>query len=184
MPRRAYATLLRDASVSLASAIKLRRCAAVGAGSRVIGRVSIHGDGRVVLGDRVLLDGTHAPIELHPSAGAEIVIGDDVVVEGGASIEATRAVRIGARTHIGAYCKIMDTHFHDLASGYEGLPPQPLYVEEDVELGAHAILTAGAQVGKGTIVEERSVLGRSIGPGVVASGIPARIVRQRGTDVR
>jgi amino acid adenylation domain-containing protein len=183
-PRRPYTTLLRDASVSLASAIKLRRCAAVGSGSRVIGRVWIHGEGRVVLGERVLLDGTHAPIELHPSAGAEIVIGDDVVVEGGASIEATRAVRIGARTHVGAFCKIMDTHFHELAGGYEALPPQPLVVEEDVNLGAHAILTAGARVGKGTIVEARTVLGRSIGAGLVATGIPARIVRQRGTDAR
>jgi acyl transferase domain-containing protein/acetyltransferase-like isoleucine patch superfamily enzyme len=183
-PRRPYTTLLRDASVSLASAIKLRRCAAVGSGSRVIGRVWIHGEGRVVLGERVLLDGTHAPIELHPSAGAEIVISDDVVVEGGASIEATRAVRIGARTHVGAYCKIMDTHFHDVAGGYESVPPQPLVVEDDVDLGPHSILTAGAQVGRGTIVEARTVLGRSIGPGLVARGIPARIVRQRGTDAR
>jgi acetyltransferase-like isoleucine patch superfamily enzyme len=181
--RRPYATLLRDASRSLVTAFKLRDCALVGSGARVIGRVWIHGEGRVVLGERVLLDGTRAPIELHPSAGAEIVIGDDVVVEGGSSIEATHAVRIGARSHVGMYCKIMDSHFHDLGDRNRRPSSMPLVVEEDVVMGPHVILTSGAQVGRGTILEARTVVGRPIGPNLVARGIPARTHRQGGADV-
>jgi amino acid adenylation domain-containing protein len=179
---RPYVTILRDASRSLATAYKLRDCAEVGAGSRVIGRVWIHGEGRIVIGQRVLLDGSGAPIELHVELGAQIVIGDDVVVGGGTSIEATHSVSIGARTRVNAGCKIMDSHFHALDDRLERPPARAVVVEEDVQLGRKVILMAGARVGRGTIVEARTVVGRPIGPDAVARGIPAKIHRHGGTN--
>ncbi len=180
--RRPYVSILRDVSQSLATAYKLRDCAAVGADSRVLGRVWIHGEGRIVIGQRVLLDGSRAPIELHPERGAEIVIGDDVVVRGGTSIEATHSVTIGPRTRVDAGCKIMDSHFHTLDARLERPPAKAVVVEEDVQLGRNVILLAGAHVGRGTIVEARTVVGRPIGPDAVARGIPAKIYGYGGTN--
>jgi acyl transferase domain-containing protein/acetyltransferase-like isoleucine patch superfamily enzyme len=178
---RPYITILRGASRSLATAYKLRDCADVGAGSRVVGRVWIHGEGRIVIGQRVLLDGSRAPIELHPEHGAEIVIGDDVVLGGGTSIEATHSVSIGPRTRVDAGCKIMDSHFHMLDDRLERPPARAVVVEEDVQLGRNVILTAGAHVGRGTIVEARTVVGGPIGPDALARGIPAKIHGQGGS---
>jgi amino acid adenylation domain-containing protein len=180
--RRPYLSIVRDASRTLATAYKLRDCSVVGPGSRVVGRVWIHGEGRIVIGARVLLDGTRAPIELHPEQGAEIVIADDVVIEGGTSIEATHSVSIGPRTHVGMYCKIMDSHFHALDDRFERPPAKAVFVEQDVQLGSHVILMAGAHVGRGTTIEARTVVGRSIGRNAIARGIPAKIHGHGGTD--
>jgi amino acid adenylation domain-containing protein len=179
--RRPYSSILRDAGRSLATAYKLRDCAVVGAGSRVVGRVWIHGGGRIVIGQRVLLDGTRAPIELHAEPGAQLAIGDDAVVEGGTSIEATLAVSIGPRARVGMYCKIMDNHFHAVAQRYERPPATAVVVEEDVELGPRVILMAGAYVGKGSIVEARTVVGRRIESHAIARGNPARTNGHGGT---
>ena len=60
----------------------------------------------VANGHRVLVqqgagNGSGLPDDEYIRAGAEIVIGDGARVEGGASIEATRSVRIGARARAG-----------------------------------------------------------------------------------
>jgi acetyltransferase-like isoleucine patch superfamily enzyme len=182
--RRPYSSIVRDAGRSLATAYKLRDCAVVGAGARVLGRVWIHGEGRIVIGQGVLLDGTRAPIELHTEPGAELVIGDDAIVEGGTSIEATLAVTIGARAHVGMYCKMMDNHFHALVERDERPPARAVIVEEDVELGPHVMLVAGAHVGRGAIVEAWTVVGRSIEPNAVARGNPARTNGHGGINAR
>jgi len=152
-----YGTLT-DAARSLATRYKLRACAAVGAGSRAVGRVWIRGGGRVVLGERVLLDGSLGPIELHVEKGAELVIGDDVVIEGGTSIEATRSIAIGPRSHLGLYCKLIDSNFHRLDERRQRPLAQPIVLEEEVSLEPHVIVLPGARVPAHASVAARSVV--------------------------
>src|SRR5689334_8222437 len=78
----------------------LARAAEVGHAVDVRGRVIIAGPGRIRIGHRVVLDGRSAPIELRAGPGAEIVLGDDVLIEGGATLRATAAI------HIGASCRV------------------------------------------------------------------------------
>jgi amino acid adenylation domain-containing protein len=167
---RSYGAVMAAAVRSIATRYRLRRCAVVGDGVRVQGRVWIWGGGRVMLGARVRLDASRAPIELHAEQGAEIAIGDDVVIEGGTSLEATRSITIGARSHLGMRCKIMDNHFHTLDDRNRRPEAKAVVVEEDVELGAGVILLPGAHVGKGAHVERRAVVGRAIDPGTRARG--------------
>jgi len=158
---------------------KLRRCAAVGDGVRVIGRVCVRGSGEVRLGARVTLDGGWAPIELHAGAGARLVLGEDVVVGAGTSIEALESVTIGARVRVGQLCKIMDNPFH-FARGDRSTRPRstPIVIEADAILGPRAILLPGARVGRGATVGAGSVLTRSVPHGAAAAGVPA-VVRKR-----
>ncbi len=131
----------------------------LGRGGSVAGAVWVHGGGRVRIGDRVRLDGRTAPIELHAGPGAEIVIGDDVVVEGGASIEAQRSVMIGDRCRIGAYAKIMDNHFHPLRGDRHLKPPSdPVVVDAGAELGRRVIVLPGARVRGGASVPPATVV--------------------------
>jgi acetyltransferase-like isoleucine patch superfamily enzyme len=69
----------------------------------------------------------------------------------------------------------MDNHFHQLNNRNERPVAQAVVVEDDVRLGPHVILTAGARLGKGTTVEARSVVGRPIGAGAIVGGNPAKI---------
>jgi acetyltransferase-like isoleucine patch superfamily enzyme len=120
---------------------KLRRCAAVGASPRVMGRVWVHGEGQVFIGDRVVFDAASAPIELYPWAGAAIIIGDDAFIGGGTSFEATESITVGARVTLGGFSRIMDNHFHPLVGDRNARPPsRPVLIEDDVALGPRSIV--------------------------------------------
>lgn len=158
--------LIARASSAVWTAWALRRCALVGRGTRARGRIWVHGGGRVILGRGVILDASVLPIELHAGPGAAIVVGDGVVISGGASIEALGAVTIGAHATLGRLCKIMDSHFHPLtgdrlASTGEG--PDPVVVGEGVDVGPHAIVLAGAHLARGARVSAGSVVSRRRG---------------------
>lgn len=143
----------------------LRRCDARGRDIRVVGRLWIHGEGRVVLGDRITFDAATAPIELFPWAGAEIVIGDDSVLEGGTSIECTQSVTLGARTHVGAFSRIMDNHFHPLVGNRHIRPrPRPVVFEDDVRIGPHSVVMAGVHLPRGARFAAAAVIRRGARP--------------------
>ena len=163
----------------LASRFRLRHCAEVGPGTLAQGRLYIWGGGRIRLGARVVLDGRRTPIELHVGADAELVIDDDVHIEGGTSIETLQRVHIGARSHVGAFCKILDNHFHQVNGNRLACPPsQPVRVDEEVMLGARSILLPGAHLGAGTVVHAGTVISRRFPPGAVLSGVPASVRRR------
>lgn len=154
---------------------KLKGCTSVGKGVRALGRIWIHGRGVIRLGDRVVLDGRTAGIELHARFCGEIRIGDDVTIDGGTSIEADQTVTLGARTRVGSFCKFIDAHFHGLPGESKfGQPPRPVTVEEDVDIGPRSLLLPGAHVGRSTVVGPGTVLTRRVPAHVVVSGQPVR----------
>lgn len=168
-------TLISASLGDLSTRWKLRRCAAVGRAAAARGGIWIHGPGEVRVGDRVLFDGSAAPIELHVGQGAEIVIEDDVRIDGGVSMEAKRSIRVGARAHVGRFCKILDNHFHRLGDR-DGRPEStPVIIEEEADLGVRSILLPGAHIGRGTVVRAGTVLTRRVPAGVIVAGVPAMV---------
>lgn len=55
-----------------------------------------------------------------------------------------------------------------------------IVVGNDVWLGARVFVTAGVEIGDGCIVGAGAVVTRSLPPGSVAVGVPARVVHSRG----
>jgi acetyltransferase-like isoleucine patch superfamily enzyme len=158
--------------------LRLWRCARVGAGTRVHGRVHIHGGGRVALGAGVLLDGRAAPIELHAARGAAIEIGDGVVIEGGTSIEAQFRVVVGAGARIGPYAKVMDNQFHPVRGDRHQRPASSeVRIGEDAFVGERAIILPGAHLERGARVLAGTVISRRVPAGVAVSGYPAKPVK-------
>ncbi len=114
----------------------------------VRGVVWLRGGGRIHIGRGVRLLAERAPIELHAHTGSVVRLDDDVVVEGGASIEATVSIHIGARATVGSFCKLMDNDFHAaVGDRHARTPGLPILVGEDVVIGPRAILLRGAEVG-------------------------------------
>jgi acetyltransferase-like isoleucine patch superfamily enzyme len=123
----------------------------------------VWGGGRVVLGDRVLLNGRACGIELHALRGAAIHVGDDVQIEAGTSVEATGLIIIGARSHLGRFCKLMDNQFHATRGNHAITPAAGgLHVGCDVEIGPHAVLLPGAAIDDGCVVEPCRVVSRRV----------------------
>jgi len=156
---------------------KLRRCAVVGAAPSVVGRVWIHGGGRIAIGDNVLFDGTLAPIELHVQRGAVLSISDGTCLEGGTSIEAQVMISIGPGCRLGAYSKLIDNHFHPVHGDRLKRPPStPLVLEEEVTLEARVIVLPGAYLHRGARVRAGSVVSRSVAAGATVGGIPLKVL--------
>jgi maltose O-acetyltransferase len=147
---------------------KLRRCAELGTSPSVVGRIWIHGPGALRIGNRVRLNASSTPIELHVGPGAEIVLADDVEIQGGASIEALQSVQVRDGCKIGARCKVIDTDFHPL-SGNREPAPAPVVIEAGATLGNGAIVLRGARVPRGSVIAPGAVVRGRRAAGVTAA---------------
>jgi acetyltransferase-like isoleucine patch superfamily enzyme len=128
--------------------------------AHVEGRVWLPGTGMIRIGHGVRLVARRSTIELHAHAGGAIIIEDGAVIGEGTSIEATSLVRIGARAHVGPFCKIIDNHFHQTTGDRSQRPDAvPVIVGPGARIGARAVLLPGAEIGAGA----------SVGPACVVS---------------
>jgi acetyltransferase-like isoleucine patch superfamily enzyme len=92
------------------------------------------------------------------------------------------AIRIGSDTNFGPLCFLTASNY-----GFEpGMPimDQPkqdadIEIGDDVWLGTGVIVLAGVSIGSGSIIAAGSVVTKNVPPGVIAGGIPARVLRER-----
>ena len=99
------------------------------------------------------------------AVGRRIVLGDNV--------------RISGRAFLAGY----PGHPIDARARAAGLPDTEdqigdIILEDDVWLGTGATVSAGVTIGKGTIVAAGSVVTRDLPPGVLAGGVPAKVIRK------
>lgn len=145
------------------------------------------GTGLVSIGSRVTIgyglsamlgDGT---VRFKARGGAaRISIGDGTAFSNNVQIFSERSVTIGARCLIGDCVLILDSDFHDLsAEGRHHLPAvkAPVVIEDNVFIGSRAIILKGVTIGRDSVIGAGSVVVRSIPPGVIAAGNPAKVIR-------
>lgn len=111
---------------------------------------------------------------------ARISIGAGTTLSNNAQVFSVNNVSIGARCLIGDAVLIMDSDFHDLtAEGRHSLPAAtaPVVLEDNVFIGSRVIILKGVTIGKDSVIGAGSVVVRSIPPGVIAAGNPAKVIR-------
>ncbi|MFI1467788.1 acyltransferase [Streptomyces wuyuanensis] len=114
--------------------------------------------------------------------GARMVIGEHTGLSG-ATICASISVTIGNRVLMGADVLIADTDFHPVDTVPRRFEPEsraaaaPVVIGDDVFLGARSIVLKGVEIGAGTVVGAGAVVTSSLPPGVVAGGVPCRVLR-------
>lgn len=87
-------------------------------------------------------------------------------------INAKAGVRIGRDAQVGSHCSLYSVSTID---GREG----PVVLEDEACLGSHTTVMPGVTIGRGSIVGAHSLVLHDIPAGVVAFGVPARVVRPR-----
>lgn len=116
-------------------------------------------------------------VEIHENAvimmGAVInigaVIGEGSMIDMGAVIGGR--AEIGSSCHIGAGAVI--------AGVVEPASAVPVIIEDDVLVGANAVVIEGVRVGKGAVVAAGAVVTQDVPPGMVVAGCPAKIIKAK-----
>lgn len=78
---------------------------------------------------------------------------------------------VGKRCHIGAGAV--------LAGVVEPPSATPVVVEDNVLIGANAVVIEGVRIGEGSVVDAGSVVIEDVAPGMVVAGVPARVVKKK-----
>jgi acetyltransferase-like isoleucine patch superfamily enzyme len=133
-------------------------------------------------------------------------VGPGVLMAPNVSLMNAERIKIGAYSHIGARCSLwagksvgrITLGHHALlgpevfitAANYRLEPGTPIMdqpmdeqdviIGPDVWLGARVVVGAGVEIGEGSVVAAHSFVTRSLPPGSIAGGNPARIIGRRG----
>ncbi len=112
--------------------------------------------------------GARSTIHSNVWIGKSVVIGDDTKIQ--AFVFIPDGVTIGNRVFIGPHvCFTNDKHPPSHGKGWS-----ETLVEDDVSIGAGAVILPGITLGKGCIVGAGSIVTKSVLPGVTVVGNPAR----------
>ena len=66
-----------------------------------------------------------------------------------------------------------------LAGVVEPASATPVIVEDDVMMGANAVVLEGVHVGRGAVVAAGAVVIEDVPENAVVAGVPARVIKQR-----
>lgn len=127
----------------------------------------------------VALDDGVVLLAAEPSA--KIFLRAGCYVNRHAILDCSELLEIGPGAMIGPFCYLTDhDHSVDPATG-PGKGPlisRPTTIGANCWLGAHVTVLKGVTVGDGAVVGAGSIVTKSLPPGAIAVGNPARILRQ------
>jgi acetyltransferase-like isoleucine patch superfamily enzyme len=155
--------------------------------------VSMVRGSRICIGRRTVLCSRSSDTALgvaHPvvlrtlSAGAELLIGEDVGLSGATICSAERIV-IGSETMLGAGVTITDTDFHPLSPDnrrynrdLSRVRTAEVVVGANVFIGTNSLILKGVSIGENSVIGAGSVVTSDVPENVIAAGNPCRVLRK------
>lgn len=110
----------------------------------------------------------------------KLAIGSRTYVNRHTILDASHSITVGADCMVGPFCYITDhDHTADESGSHAAGPLRcaATSIGPRAWLGAHVTVLKGVTIGAGSIIGAGSVVTKSIPPGVVAAGNPARVLK-------
>jgi acetyltransferase-like isoleucine patch superfamily enzyme len=116
----------------------------------------------------------YSNFHLGVAAGARLRLGTGFFNNGALVICGTE-ITIGDNCLFGEQVVVRDDDSHSV----DGRPHQaPIAIGDNVWVGARAMILKGVTIGTGAVVAAGSIVTKDVPPGVLAGGIPARVIRK------
>jgi maltose O-acetyltransferase len=127
-------------------------------------------------------DGVVVNPPLRCDYGTQVTIGPGTFVNYGCVLLDVASITIGARCQLGTHVQLVAaTHPIDPSARREGWEyGLPITIGNNVWLGAGVIVGPGVVIGDDTVVGAGAVVTSDLRSGVVAVGVPARVIRHIG----
>ncbi|NUM44775.1 MAG: acyltransferase [Anaerolineales bacterium] len=110
-----------------------------------------------------------------------IKIGQDSLVGEYTVIRGQGGITIGDRVYTSPFTQIIAVNhiFDDPARPFieQGITAKGIVIEDDVWIGASAIITDGVRIGKGAVIAAGAVVTSDVAPHTVVAGVPGRVIR-------
>lgn len=129
--------------------------------------------------------GRQQPCYFVVRSNAKLTIGNNVGISASAIICSIQ-ISIGNNVKIGGNTVIYDTDFHSLKIENRvnaeldkaHTSTSPVFIEDNVFIGAHSTILKGVRIGENSIVGAGSVVTKSIPPNEVWGGNPAKYIKK------
>jgi acetyltransferase-like isoleucine patch superfamily enzyme len=136
--------------------------------------------GNLSMGSRVALE-QDVYLKL-VSDDARLTIGSFSFLGKGVEIDCGERVSIGSHVLLAPGCFITD-HNHGISAGkridQQGCICSPVLIEDDVWVGANAVILPGVNIGEGAVIGAGAVVTQDVDAFAVMGGVPARMLSKR-----
>jgi acetyltransferase-like isoleucine patch superfamily enzyme len=156
----------------------LRTADSIGNRVTLRGRPVVSNEGRLTIGNRVRLVSTVATTEIVTLPDGHLEIGNNVFINYGASLVASKHVLIGDGCLIGTHVMVMDCDFHRIEDKEWDTSGEPIILGQKVWLGNRSIVLKGVTIGHDAVVAAGAVVTRDVAPRTLVAGVPARVIRE------
>jgi acetyltransferase-like isoleucine patch superfamily enzyme len=148
------------------------RGGSIGQGVKILGSIKIYAGDRVALRNGVTLAGH-----------GTLVIGSNSGINAESIITAMNRVEIGTNVMIAPRVYILDVDHkferRDIPISEQGYSLSDTIIEDDVWIGAGAVISRGVRIGRGAIVGANAVVTRDVEPYAIVGGVPAKLIKYR-----
>ncbi len=146
----------------------------------------------LVVGDNVIIRGQDIRIGRNVSIasfsvintrGGSLVIGPNSSINEFSKLSCLGGVTIGSDVRMGSHLNIVaSSHIFgnaDIPISKQGLSAKGVVIENNVWIGCNVVVLDGVTIGHGSVVAAGSVVNKSIPPGSVCAGVPAKVINHR-----
>jgi acetyltransferase-like isoleucine patch superfamily enzyme len=117
------------------------------------------------------------------SGDARIRIGEGCFLNRNTMLAALELIEIGDHVMFANNCFVGDSdHRYDDPTKpvtWQGFEPQgPVRIGSNCWFGVNCVVTGGVEIGERAVIGSNSVITRDIPPGVIAAGVPAKVIRE------